>query len=65
MGKLFREAQAEVTLSAGISWTVTPTTRRSFSRPRCYQWRNGEALVENASLGVTFCVEPWNFRTIL
>ena len=60
MGKLFREAQGEVDLSADIL-DYYAENAGSFLAPRKLQVANGEALVESEPLGVLFCVEPWNF----
>jgi succinate-semialdehyde dehydrogenase/glutarate-semialdehyde dehydrogenase len=58
MGKLFREAQGEVELSADI---LMRTTRRKFLAPEKLEVDEGEAFIENTPLGVLFCIEPWNF----
>ncbi len=60
MGKLFREAQAEVTLSADILEYYADNAS-TFLAPRKLRVAEGEALVESEPLGVLFCVEPWNF----
>jgi succinate-semialdehyde dehydrogenase / glutarate-semialdehyde dehydrogenase len=60
MGKLFREAQAEVTLSADIL-DYYADNAGTFLAPRKLNVAEGEALVESEPLGVLFCVEPWNF----
>jgi len=60
MGKLFREAQAEVKLSADIL-DYYADNARTFLAPRKLNVAEGEALVESEPLGVLFCVEPWNF----
>ena len=60
MGKLFREAQAEVTLSADIL-DYYADNAATFLAPRKLHVAEGEALVESEPLGVLFCVEPWNF----
>ncbi len=60
MGKLFREAQAEVTLSADIL-DYYADNAATFLAPRKLNVAEGEALVESEPLGVLFCVEPWNF----
>ena len=60
MGKLFREAQAEVDLSADIL-DYYADNAEAFLAPRRLTVTAGEALVENEPLGVLFCVEPWNF----
>jgi len=60
MGKLFREAQAEVMLSADIL-DYYADNAGTFLAPRKLHVAEGEALVESEPLGVLFCVEPWNF----
>jgi len=60
MGKLFREAQAEVKLSADIL-DYYADKAGTFLAPRKLKVAEGEALVESEPLGVLFCVEPWNF----
>ncbi|HKA00242.1 MAG TPA: aldehyde dehydrogenase family protein [Candidatus Solibacter sp.] len=60
MGKLFREAQAEVDLSADIL-DYYADNASDFLAPRKLQVAGGEALVESEPLGVLFCVAPWNF----
>ena len=60
MGKLFREAQAEVKLSAAIL-DYYADNASTFLAPRKLTVAEGEALVESEPLGVLFCVEPWNF----
>ena len=60
MGKLFREAQAEVTLSADIL-DYYADNAADFLAPRKLNVAQGEAVVESEPLGVLFCVEPWNF----
>jgi len=60
MGKLFGEAQAEVTLSADILEYYADNAS-TFLAPRKLKVAEGEAIVESGPLGVLFCVEPWNF----
>ena len=60
MGKLFREAQGEVDLSADILEYYADNAER-FLAPERLKVEEGEAYVESAPLGVIFCVEPWNF----
>lgn len=61
MGKLYGEAQAEVTLSADIL-DYYADNAESFLAPRKLKvTEGGEAVIENEPLGVIFCVEPWNF----
>jgi len=60
MGKLFREAQAEVDLSADIL-DYYADNAGTFLAPRKLNVAEGEAVVESEPMGVLFCVEPWNF----
>jgi succinate-semialdehyde dehydrogenase / glutarate-semialdehyde dehydrogenase len=60
MGKLFREAQGEVELSADILDYYADNAEK-FLAPKKLKVDKGEAFIENAPLGVLFCVEPWNF----
>ncbi len=60
MGKLYREAQAEVNLSADIL-DYYADNAETFLAPRKLNVAEGEAFVESEPLGVLFCVEPWNF----
>jgi succinate-semialdehyde dehydrogenase / glutarate-semialdehyde dehydrogenase len=60
MGKLFREAQAEVDLSADIL-DYYADHASTFLAPQKLKVTEGQAVVESAPLGVIFCVEPWNF----
>jgi len=60
MGKLFREAQAEVDLSADIL-DYYADNAATFLAPRKLHVADGEAVVESEPMGVLFCVEPWNF----
>jgi succinate-semialdehyde dehydrogenase/glutarate-semialdehyde dehydrogenase len=60
MGKLFREAQGEVDLSADIL-DYYADNAETFLMPEKLAVDEGEAYVENAPLGVIFCIEPWNF----
>ena len=60
MGKLFREAQGEVELSADILDYYADNAEK-FLAPEKLKVDEGEAFIENAPLGVLFCVEPWNF----
>jgi len=60
MGKLFREAQGEVQLSADIL-DYYADNAGAFLAPRKLKVAQGEAIVESAPMGVLFCVEPWNF----
>jgi succinate-semialdehyde dehydrogenase / glutarate-semialdehyde dehydrogenase len=60
MGKLFREAQAEVDLSADIL-DYYADHASTFLAPQTWKVTEGQAIVESAPLGVIFCIEPWNF----
>ncbi len=60
MGKLFREAQGEVDLSADILEYYADNAEK-FLVSEKLAVDEGEAFVENAPLGVIFCIEPWNF----
>ena len=60
MGKLFGEAKGEVELSADILDYYADNAEK-FLAPRKLKVDEGEAFIENAPLGVLFCVEPWNF----
>jgi succinate-semialdehyde dehydrogenase/glutarate-semialdehyde dehydrogenase len=60
MGKLFREARGEVLLSANILEYFADNADK-FLAPEKLAVDGGEAVIESASLGVLFCIEPWNF----
>jgi succinate-semialdehyde dehydrogenase / glutarate-semialdehyde dehydrogenase len=60
MGKLFREAQGEVDLSADIL-DYYADNADAFLASEKLAVDEGEAFIENAPMGVIFCVEPWNF----
>jgi succinate-semialdehyde dehydrogenase/glutarate-semialdehyde dehydrogenase len=60
MGKLLREAREEVDLSADIL-DYYGDNAEPFLSPEPLRVSEGEAWTESASLGVIFCVEPWNF----
>ena len=60
MGKLFREARWEVTLSADI-FDYYADNADKFLAPEKLPVKEGEAVIESAPLGVLFCIEPWNF----
>jgi succinate-semialdehyde dehydrogenase / glutarate-semialdehyde dehydrogenase len=60
MGKLLREARDEVDLSADI-FDYFADNGEKFLAPKHLEVEEGGAVVENAPLGVIFCVEPWNF----
>jgi len=60
MGKLFAEAQAEVTLSAEILDYYADNGERFLTTDHLRP-SSGEAEVESTPFGVLFGVEPWNF----
>ena len=60
MGKLLQEAGGEVDLSADILDYYADNAEK-FLASKQLKVDEGEAIVENAPLGVIFCVEPWNF----
>ncbi len=60
MGKLIAEARAEVDLSADIL-DYYADNAAAFLADRPLAIATGEAVVESASMGVLFCIEPWNF----
>src|SRR5262245_12321969 len=60
MGKLLREAKGEVLISAAILDYYADNADQ-FLAPEKLSVKQGEAVIENAPLGVLFCVEPWNF----
>lgn len=60
MGKLFKEAQQEVSLCVKILDYYADNAEQ-FLAPKKLDVKRGEASVEIAPLGVIFCVEPWNF----
>ena len=60
MGKLLRDAGGEVDLSADILDYYADNAEK-FLAAKQLKVDEGEAIVENAPLGVIFCVEPWNF----
>ena len=60
MGKLFAEAQGEVTLSADII-DYYAKNAETFLAPEQLKLSTGQAMVENAPFGVLFGVQPWNF----
>lgn len=60
MGKLFKEAQQEVSLCVKILDYYADNAEQ-FLAPKQLDVKRGEAVVEIAPLGVIFCVEPWNF----
>src|SRR5471030_1806623 len=60
MGKLFREAQGEITLSANIL-DYYADNAALFLADKPLDVSLGEAYVATAPVGVIFCIEPWNF----
>jgi len=60
MGKLLTESRGEVDLSADILEYYADNAE-TFLAPEKLKVSGGEAVVENAPLGVLFCIEPWNF----
>src|SRR5260370_21935905 len=60
MGKLLTESRGEVDLSADILEYYADNAE-AFLAPERLKVSGGEAVVENAPLGVLFCIEPWNF----
>ncbi|KAB8124924.1 NAD-dependent succinate-semialdehyde dehydrogenase [Komagataeibacter medellinensis] len=60
MGKVLPEALAEIDLSADIL-TYYAQKAETFLAPRELSVSNGHATVTSESLGVIYCVEPWNF----
>jgi succinate-semialdehyde dehydrogenase / glutarate-semialdehyde dehydrogenase len=60
MGKLFKEARAEVLLSADIIEYYAKNAER-FLAPLQLKPDTGKAEIESSPLGVLFGVEPWNF----
>jgi len=60
MGKLFAQAQGEVTLSASILRYYATNAER-FLVTEQLDVRDGTARVESSPLGILFGVQPWNF----
>jgi len=60
MGKLIEESRGEVALSADIIDYYAINAER-FLTPQKLSPSTGEAIIENAPLGVLFGVQPWNF----
>jgi len=60
MGKRINEARGEVLFSADIL-SYYAEHAEAFLAPTPLHPQAGQALMENAPLGVLFCVEPWNF----
>ncbi|GBQ09350.1 NAD-dependent succinate-semialdehyde dehydrogenase [Swaminathania salitolerans] len=60
MGKVLSEAVAETRLSAQILAYYARNAEK-FLAPREIEVETGRATVVSQSLGVIYCVEPWNF----
>jgi succinate-semialdehyde dehydrogenase/glutarate-semialdehyde dehydrogenase len=60
MGKLTRDALGEVSLSADILEYYAQNAE-AFLAPRTLSVSDGEASIVTESIGVIFCIEPWNF----
>lgn len=60
MGKVLREAVQEIELTASIL-TYYAEKAEEFLAPRDLPVEKGQARLINQSLGVIYCVEPWNF----
>ena len=60
MGKRFEESLGEVALSADII-DYYATNAERFLTPQKLTPTSGEAVIENAPMGVLFGVQPWNF----
>ena len=60
MGKLFAQAQGEVTLSADIIGYYAKNAER-FLAPQTLVPDSGEAEIQSCPIGILFGVEPWNF----
>ena len=60
MGKRIGEARGEVKFSGDIL-TYYAQHAESFFAPDKLEPRRGAAHMESSSIGVLFCVEPWNF----
>ena len=60
MGKLIEESRGEVALSADII-DYYAINAEHFLTPQKLSPSTGEAIIENAPLGVLFGVQPWNF----
>lgn len=60
MGKRLEESRGEVALSADIIDYYAINAER-FLTPQKLSPRSGEAIIENAPIGVLFGVQPWNF----
>lgn len=60
MGKLFREAQAEVDLSADILDYYADNAEK-FLVPVDLKVDDGKATILSQPIGIVFCIEPWNF----
>jgi acyl-CoA reductase-like NAD-dependent aldehyde dehydrogenase len=60
MGKLITQARGEVDISADILEYYADNAE-AFLAPETLTVAGGEVVVENAPLGVIFCIEPWNY----
>ncbi len=60
MGKLIRQSEGEVALSAAILDYYAENAER-FLAPEKIATPRGEAIVESSPIGVLFGVEPWNY----
>ena len=60
MGKLITQARGEVDISADILEYYADNAE-AFLAPENFAVASGKAAVENAPLGVIFCIEPWNY----
>lgn len=60
MGKLFREAQGEVDLSADILDYYADNASK-FLAPVDLNTPDGKASIISQPIGIVFCIEPWNF----
>ena len=60
MGKLIRQSEGEVALSAAILDYYAEHAER-FLAPEKIATPRGEAMVESSPIGVLFGVEPWNY----
>jgi succinate-semialdehyde dehydrogenase / glutarate-semialdehyde dehydrogenase len=60
MGKLFKESQGEVALSADI-FDYYAKNAEQFLAPQKLSPAMGEAEIESSPFGVLFGVQPWNF----
>ena len=60
MGKLIAQSKGEVAISAAIL-DYYADHAEAFLAPEKLKTSKGEAMVENASLGVLLGIEPWNY----